>query len=232
MSYHGGHDYYDHTHSEDDYDSSEEGRTYYEEKSPIATTVATTVAATVANPTERSQSRYEVTEIIDDIPNTENTRIPIVANFTINRPLNQAPNNTAVANSTRPSNNQSNINSANNNETPNNLRKSTVSIFHVRAEFDDNKRTTPTQNIHIHKYPYLPGFRDYIHGVRRGVTQGLNTFINRDRHTNVNDPNVMAKPGFFNHFHNTGRYHHHNDFHRPMFGHQFKHYPDDDDDEI
>lgn len=118
---------------------------------------------------------------------------------------------------------QSSNNSTISKET-NNLKKHSISIFHVKAEFDggNNKQETgPVQNIHIHKYPHFIGFRDYIHGVRKGIESGLNHFIHKDKYYNMNEPNGMAGPVlFFNKFHNRASDVATN-VHRALFGHKF-----------
>ncbi|XP_026313585.1 uncharacterized protein LOC113225481 [Hyposmocoma kahamanoa] len=123
---HKDNEYYDHTESEEYYDSSsnDEQRLYDEEKT-----------STFTDQTETPQSQYEVTEIIDDIANTENILGPIVTNFTLTKPLNNATN-TDIFTVTSDIDNQS----TNNKETVNQLKKNYISIFHVKAEFDNNNK--------------------------------------------------------------------------------------------
>lgn len=217
-------DYYDHSHSEEyDYDSSTD-----EERSMPDEEITSTLTDDPETPRPRSQ--YEVTENVDDIPNTESPVRPIVSNFTLSIPLNLATNTTANFNVTV-TDNQSNNNSENSTESINNLKKNSISIFHVKAEFDDNnnkQEATPVQNIHIHRYPYFGEFKDYIHGVRKGIERGLTSFIHKHKHPIVNDPNVMAGPVFFfNKFRNKASDASAN-VHRAIFGHKFEHDHHDD----
>lgn len=208
-TFHKDNDYYDHTESNEYYDSSSaEEQSFNDEEK----------ASTFTDQTETPQSQYEVTEIIYDIPNTENILGPVVTNFTLTRPLNNATN-TANLNFTSAINNHS----KNDKETINKLKKNHISIFHVTAEFDNDKqKTSPVQNIHIHKYPHFIGFRDYMHGLRKGIESGLNHFMHKDKYINVNVPNAMAQPVLlFNKFHNKG-----GDLaasvHRAIFGRQYE----------
>lgn len=213
-TFHSDDDYYDHKQSEEYYDSSFDAERSFNDEEKTST---------FADQTETPQPRYEVTEIIDDLPNTENVLSPIVTNFTLTKPLNHSTN-TSIFNNTDAVDHSS-INFANNKETINNLKKNYISIFHVKAEFDDNNNKqgpAPVQNIHIHKYPHFIGFRDYIHGVRKGIESGLNHFIHKDKYIiNTNEPNEMAGSVlFFNKLHNKASDVATN-VHRAIFGHKF-----------
>lgn len=133
--------------------------------------------------------------------------------------------NTTIFNITSAIDNQFNNKSTDNKETINKLKKNYISIFHVKAEFDNNNKqeNSPIQNIHIHKYPHFIGFRDYIHGLKKGIESGLNNYMDKDKYFNMNVPNGMAGPVmFFHKFHNKG-----SDLatnvHRAIFGHKFEH---------
>lgn len=137
--------------------------------------------------------------------------------------------NTTIFNITTATDNQFNNKSTDNKETIIKLKKNYISVFHVKAEFDNNNKqeNSPIQNIHIYKYPHFIAFRDYIHGLRKGIESGLNNYMDvpktQTNYFNMNVPNGMALPVmFFHKFHNKG-----SDLatnvHRAIFGRKFEH---------
>ncbi|XP_063368368.1 uncharacterized protein LOC134656774 [Cydia amplana] len=129
---------------------------------------------------------YEVTEIVDDIPNIV-TYKPIVTNFTIKLPLNNA---TVI-------NGNSNENKKNKSNDP---RKSSISIFHVNAEFDDDKEKKPViQNINIHRIPFgIFKVKDHVDKINDNVLDYVHsTEFYDEPHEEHYFPNILAAPGNF-----------------------------------
>ncbi|XP_063541550.1 uncharacterized protein LOC134750316 [Cydia strobilella] len=123
---------------------------------------------------------YEVTEIVDDIPNIV-TYKPIVTNFTIKLPLNNA---TSI-----------NENKKNKGNVP---RKSSINIFHVNAEFDDDKDKKPViQNINIHRIPFgIFKVKDNVDKIKDDVFNYVHsTEFYNEPHEEHYFPNILAAPG-------------------------------------
>ncbi|XP_038214830.1 uncharacterized protein LOC119834511 [Zerene cesonia] len=111
-------------------------------------------------------SNYEVTEIVIDVPNNA-TLGPIIANYTIARPLNLAATPVPATQTT-----ESVTKTTTNVE--NKTQKSYISIFHIKAEFDKNGRENNKVNV-----TDTSGFKDYIIGLRKGIVDGFNSFFAR-----------------------------------------------------
>ncbi|CAF4804219.1 unnamed protein product [Pieris macdunnoughi] len=128
---------------------------------------------TVDENEERPLAKYEVTEIIEELPNTV-TLGPIITNYTISKPLNLATTkatNTTVENETK---------------------KNYLSILHVKVEYDKDNLND--------KNPNVFSIKDYINGLKKGLVSGFNSIINKFRKKNVNDelPNVTGSVIFIN----------------------------------
>ncbi|CAK1552408.1 unnamed protein product [Leptosia nina] len=117
--------------------------------------------------------KYEVTEIIEDLPNTE-TLGPIVTNYTIAKPINLATAPSTQANTT-----------AVESET----KKNYLSIFHVKVEYDKEKEN---------KAPQFFGIKEYIDGLKKGVVSGFNSIIDKFRFKSMTAmPNVVNGNALF-----------------------------------
>ncbi|XP_063388573.1 uncharacterized protein LOC134674433 [Cydia fagiglandana] len=135
---------------------------------------------------------YEVTEIVDDIPNIV-TYKPIVTNFTIRLPLNNATsiNGNNIGNSNENKKNKGNV-----------PRKSSINIFHVNAEFDDDREKKPViQNINIHKIPFgIFKVKDHVDRIKDNVVNYVHS-TDTECCDEPNEghylPNILAAPGNF-----------------------------------
>lgn len=133
---------------------------------------------------------YEVTEIVDDIPNIVTFK-PILTNFTIKLPLNNATviNGNSIENSNENKKNKGNV-----------PRKSSINIFHVNAEFDDDKDKKPViQNINIHKIPFgIFKVKDNVDKIKEDfLNYAHSTEFYNDPHEEHYFPNILAAPRNF-----------------------------------
>ncbi|XP_047999426.1 uncharacterized protein LOC125236607 [Leguminivora glycinivorella] len=141
---------------------------------------------------EEDKPSYEVTEIVDDIPNTVTFK-PIVTNFTIKVPLNNATTVTSNANSIK----DTNENKINKGNVP---RKTSINIFHVNAEIEDDKDKKPViQNINIHKIPFgIFKVKDDTPKIKEDVFNHIySTELYDEPHKGHYFPNIFAAPGNF-----------------------------------
>ncbi|CAG4931506.1 unnamed protein product [Colias eurytheme] len=109
--------------------------------------------------TEKVTSKYDVTEIVVDVPNNA-TLGPIVVNYTIAKPLNLAK--TTVTNSTESVTKPTDT-------IENRTIKNYISIFHIKAEFDKDNNNSNVTN--------TSGFKDYVIGLKKGIVDGFNSFF-------------------------------------------------------
>ncbi|XP_045503464.1 uncharacterized protein LOC123700326 [Colias croceus] len=107
---------------------------------------------------EEVTSKYDVTEIVVDVPNNA-TLGPIVVNYTIAKPLNLAK--TTVTNTTESVTKATDI--------ENKTKKNYISIFHIKAEFDKDKDNSNVTN--------TSGFKEYVIGLKKGIVDGFNSFF-------------------------------------------------------
>ncbi|XP_032527022.2 uncharacterized protein LOC116777523 isoform X1 [Danaus plexippus] len=159
---------------------------------------------------ERPISNYEVTEIVVDIPDNR-TVGPIITNYTIPRPLNTVPIVTETENV------------INNGETERVTistdhekegKKNYVSIFHVKAEFEDKTEQT-TQVVDNHHVSHVSGFKNYLHTIKQGIIDGVKSIIGRHK---VNYDDSDGPLGFINKLHKKSTVAAHQ-FHDVVFGH-------------
>ncbi|XP_047538574.1 uncharacterized protein LOC125072106 [Vanessa atalanta] len=113
--------------------------------------------------TTRPVSRYEVTEIVIDIPDNR-TKGPIVTNYSIARPLNLAPTNITLTIFEKENNTVDNNN--NNKITANKNDK-------------DDKITDPYDNL-----PFMPMIKEYFLGIKKGIVDGFNSIVHVNEKSN------------------------------------------------
>ncbi|XP_050353698.1 uncharacterized protein LOC126775677 [Nymphalis io] len=129
--------------------------------------------------TTRPVSYYEVTEIVIDIPDNR-TRGPIIANYSIARPLNLAPTTTTTLATFEKEN--STIENNNNNKVTTNKNDNDVKIT-----------VDPYNNI-----PFVPIIKEYWLGIKKGIVDGFNSIINVNEKSNTNNgDNFHSYPGPF-----------------------------------
>lgn len=140
---------------------------------------------------DKTDSKYEITENVIDVPNNMTIAGPIITNYTITKPLNALPNNTT---------NSIDLNSQTNKENAAiNPKKHTFSIFHVKAEFEDSKPNHPNIDpngpAQVYHYNNI-NLREYLDGIKRGLARGINSLININREYDVKKgvyvPNVIV----------------------------------------
>ncbi|XP_073947718.1 uncharacterized protein [Choristoneura fumiferana] len=197
-------DFFVHNHS-DDYEDYE-----YDDKPRDIQTDKPTVIKT-----DKAKPSYEVTENVDDIPNPVINNGPIVANFTIKLPLNNATfqNNSNVSIDKNNRNDKDDFDNFFNGiinefdgENPHDnknkyLKKNSISIFHVNAEFDNDKETKPTiQNIHVNQRPSFGIFnvKDHVDRFRDSIANHIHKLHDNEVYNDVNGgfvvPNIVAGP--------------------------------------
>ncbi|CAK1590047.1 unnamed protein product [Parnassius mnemosyne] len=132
---------------------------------------------------------YEVTEIVDDIPNPSTKIGPVISNYTTPIPLNYASvsdnnvKNTAgnpaiFNNNNKPS--YSFIDEAiYDKESVAKAKKNFFSKLHIKAEYDDKPNIPLNSGLYNNIY-YKPGFKDYIFNIKRGIVNGLHRLFNRN----------------------------------------------------
>lgn len=161
-------------------------------------TTETTLNTTDFQINEEIQSKYEVTENLIDNPNNINTNGNIVTNYTIFVPY----NNATVLNLTN--NNLNGINwmnkieeiDNNNNVLPS-LKKNSISIFHIKADFDEKNPEIIIKPVYHIPNPFKV-INDYIQSIKNGVSNNLHNSNNNIYPQNVNKvfvvPNLIAGP--------------------------------------
>lgn len=129
-----------------------------------------------------ARTGYEVTEVVDDIPNPWLNKGPVVPNFTTKLPLNNATikDNSNVHINRRESD-KVQLNHFYNGDINKfldriphvhrrkNLRKNIINIFHVNAEHDNDKDNKATvQDIHVNQRPNFGIFnlKDQVNRVK------------------------------------------------------------------
>ncbi|KAJ2937931.1 hypothetical protein O0L34_g14205 [Tuta absoluta] len=128
--------------------------------------------------TEIPEAKYEVTELVDDIPNNTTVSGPVFANFTVAIPL----NNVTIANISSIDNMIDN----NDKKILASAKRNYISIFHIKAEYDNNKPEITVIQNNKPSFPGLQGFRDYLKGVRQGIINGIQSFVNNNNYSNNN----------------------------------------------
>ncbi|XP_046964412.1 uncharacterized protein LOC124533252 [Vanessa cardui] len=149
--------------------------------------------------TTRPVPRYEVTEIVIDIPDNRTTG-PIITNFSIPRPLNLAPTTAPTIqkeNNTAQSNNNNMI-TANKNDK-------------------DDKTTDPYDNL-----SFVPMIKEYLLGIKKGIVDGFNSIVHVNEKSNDVDHvrSYVGPLSFLSklHKHSSDSVH---KFHSTLFGQKF-----------
>lgn len=160
-------------------------------------------------------AKYEVTEFVIDVPD-DRTRGPIITNFSIPRPLNIIPSSTPTggSNEDKSSNEEGNANTSTSKNNSNKVgetdeekgsgKKSCISILHVKAEIDDKTDKTNKDKINSGDYnfvivPHVSGIKEYFKGIKKGIVNGFNSIILRQKN-NEDDNNNDSETGPFNFF--------------------------------
>nr|XP_026501407.1 uncharacterized protein LOC113404666 [Vanessa tameamea] len=151
--------------------------------------------------TTRPVSKYEVTEIVIDIPDNR-TKGPIITNYSIARPLNLAPTNITLTTFEKENNT---IESNNNNKITANKNDK------------DDKITDPYDNL-----PFVPKIKEYFLSIKKGIVDGFNSIVRvNEKSNNVDHVRSYAGPlSFLSKLHKQSSDSAHK-FHSTLFGPKF-----------
>ncbi|XP_072934772.1 uncharacterized protein [Epargyreus clarus] len=153
--------------------------------------------------TEKQFAKYEVTELVIDIPDT-NTRRPILTNFTVTRPLNFAgvPTNKVNASTNFKDEGDEVINSifapdlpkVDDNKPDSNARGRGIKFderddketflddFNSKSFFDDDSdEDDDFFDFGFEDEPKTKSFRDYFHNIKKDISSGFDSVINQHK---------------------------------------------------